>query len=78
MRLAEVIAKAIYEEPTNDDGLLPKWEKLSRQQQKGWVADADRVMKAIAGAECVSPAVKEEISTEIEREANLRITGFYD
>lgn len=78
MRLAEVIARAIYEEPANDDGLMPKWENLSRQRKRGWMADADRVMKAVEASPCVDKAVRAAMKDEIEREAQLRVTGFYD
>lgn len=62
MELAEIIAKAIYEQPTNSDGLMPKWENLSRQQKSSWMADAERVKAATKRAGW--KVVKESLTTQ--------------
>lgn len=45
--LRDVIARAIYEEPTRDRGRAPVWDELSQERRAGWLADADRVITAL-------------------------------
>ena len=46
--LREVIAKAIYEEPSKyGTPQESRWDNLGRQFRDGWLADADRVIAAI-------------------------------
>lgn len=47
--LREVIAKAIFEEPTlTDNGPRRYWRDLPSHRREGWLKDADRVLLSMA------------------------------
>ena len=48
--LREVIAKAIFEEPTQNGNIRPgrHWCDLSSHHREGWLKDADRVLASMA------------------------------